>query len=143
MNQPEQWLNITVSSGDINSSQAEVYQDYREGYLSFLSNETVSFTTTFGGLRVNVNGLPIHSGDTSTVSASATGLIRWYPTIFDPFEYYTYPVIGVAGFILTAASGFYLANKLRNRDDDMIMGIAYSIVFLILGGGFIMVWLWG
>lgn len=137
-------VTLTINQGELNSSGTTVSNNYMRGYLIFNSSTPGNFTVDFSeGVQVSYNkGGYLDTGTLINYAALTSNILQWDVKIYDPFEDYFFPVIGLIGFIMTAASGFYTAQTIRNRDED-VMKYSYGIVLLILGIGFIMVWFYG
>lgn len=142
--QPTEWVTVTATTGAINSSEARFEQTRNGGFFSFNPNETGTYTMGVGNLTVWVDGSPVGTGSVRSMSIGVPVMIRWRPIAWDPFEYYTYPAIGLGGFILIALSGFWTARQLRDwQGEETIFAIGWGILSLVIGCGLVIVWLWG
>lgn len=139
------WVLLTVTSGAINSSDATISQTYRWGYFQFNPNETVTFTVTFSDLDVSVDKGKVDSGVSVTRTAGTAVTVTWEQTIFDPFEHYSMLGIGMFGFLMVGIGCFWGAKEVINPQIDYgtkMIHIGLALVFVILGSGLIIAWLW-
>lgn len=133
-------IQLTVTSGAINSSEVSISIDYNSGSFRFVSNESVTFTVIFENVtNVNFNGERLLSGDSVSVSQNMTGFLYWvfFVEPFLPIKF----IFGSIGLVCMFVAPLYCIHLFKKKEYQ------WALVQLItvgsIGVGLVLAWLWG
>jgi len=141
------WLN-TTSGTDIQGDLISWFEGFGGTVeTEFTTDQASEFTLFVAGLGeptlVSGAGYVFDAAQgILELTAGGSGRIRitW---IYDPSDTFALPAIGLGGIILTCIGCFYGAWQVRYfKDENNIFNMGWAFLFVIIGIGLILVWLW-
>lgn len=139
--QPERFVQLTVTSGAINSTISTLRISANKGAFTFRSNETVSFTVmpqNISNVRAYINGTALSGLD---VSASQNDNVRveWFIPI-EPWLPFMF-ILGMIGLGGMFGSSLYFVKEVKRNVNQEVF--TKFITIFAISIGLFMAWLWG
>jgi len=146
-NTPDIYVLLTVTSGFINSTVNQLRLSRGQGYFQWtaLNDSTVQVTFDVDNGQVSASGdsgtadRKILSGTTLTVLIGNVVRVEWnyHPDIWLPIMF----IFGMIGILSTFGGSLYTVNAFKNKHYHK--GFYYGVLFIPLGLGLVLAWLWG
>lgn len=138
------YLFLTATSGNLNSStnRLEIYDTW--GQFIFLSNENLDLQITSNLKTIKIEGDQkrdnriIESGSIVSIDSTNKVTIYWYvsPTIWLPILF----ILGMIGLILMSGGSLYAVNEFKKKHYEK--GLTNGIIYVTIGFALVLAWLW-
>jgi len=147
-------ITVEVISGVLNCTTTNININAEQGSFTFTAANDAQLQinyTLVAPYKVSVRGdldnteRSIGSTTTITVETGNNVAIWWWPYVpFSMIDSYFMLGVGLTGIILMIAGPTIFARTFikHGLDDHSIMWLGYAMLFVILGFGFTVVWLW-
>jgi len=135
-NDPDSYVMLTVTSGLLNSSVNSLTMTRDSGIFRFTALANTNFDVDFTVSEVRVDAAEISSGDSVTVTAGQTRVIRWI-ILLEPF----FPVmfmLGMIGLCSMVGGGLYSAHKIKRG--EYYEGGRMGLIYIAIGFGLFIAW---
>lgn len=142
---------LQITSGLLNSTTYSFNLNSGGGHFQFTAINDTQITISYEGLdQVSVSGdqnnaQRVISSDTSiTVDTSNNVRISWRDLPFSVIDDYFMLGVGLTGIIMLIAGPTIFARTFikHGLDSESIEWLGYGMLFVVLGFGFVVVWLW-
>lgn len=136
----DKYVKLTVTSGAINSTIANVRITENSGTFTFRSNETVAFTVThnISNVRAYINGTQLSSLDVSA-SQNDNVKVEWFIPI-EPILPFMF-ILGMIGLGGMFGSSLYFIKEVKKNVNQEVF--TKFITIFAISIGLFMAWLWG
>ena len=150
-NDVDETVSLEITSGLLNSTSNAIKVDTGGGYFHFTAINDTQITITHEGIdQVYVSGDQNNSNrmiasDTSiTIDANNYVRISWRFLPWSLIDNYFMLGVGLTGIVMLIAGPTWFARTYikHGLDTDTIEHLGYGMLMMIMGFGFVVVWLW-
>ena len=140
-NTPDRYVTLTTTSGMLNCSNASLTIGDDRGVFTFMANETVTFTVAFAnGTRCLINSVQtINGGSSGSLSQNSVNRVEWQ-VLVEPWLPFLF-ILGVIGIGCMFGGPLYTVHLIKKG--DYREAFTQGTIFLALGFGLVLAWLWG
>ena len=133
-------ITLTVTSGSLNSSNALLSMGDDKGLLTFTNNNTATFTVAYyDPVIVSIDNVRLTaSGEARTITASNVRVEWW--VLVEPWLPFMF-ILGMIGVCSMFAGPLYTIHLMKKG--DYRQAFTQGTIFLALGFGLVLAWLWG
>jgi hypothetical protein len=146
-------LQIEVTSGTLNGTNATLTLSLDAGQLSFYSYDAATITLTCENgrdlLNLAVNGATslTHTEDfvySATLPSSVIIGISWSWNLESWIDKYSQLAIGVFSVVLLVFAPLYVAWGIKKEgfNEDSMKRIMWAMIMMVMGIGLLIAWLW-
>jgi len=144
-------VTLTITSGLLSSTTNALKLTRSDGYFHFTAINNTQIKITYEGVdQVFVSGDQnkgnrlIYSDTTITVLTGNNVQISWHFQPWSLIDNYFMLGVGLTGIIMLIAGPTMFARTFikHGLDSDSIEWLGYSMLMVVMGFGFLVVWLW-
>ena len=135
---------LTMNSGNLNSSETDVYVDEGGGTFKFKANESLTMKITYDVATVRVAGdkgnelRAVKSGSSIYIDVNDNVFIQWSMPLVPllPIRF----ILGMFGLCSISGGSLYAVQKIKRK--EYYEGFRNGAILISIGFAFFLAWLW-